>query len=156
VTGTIRPGPPLSGTLSEGEVRAIAPMDNEIYAGPIDGADLRGLFRDGVREVDAVPEVVLHVSGAQLRWERTEAECRLVAATVDGAPIDPERTYRVASEAYTFWAPGFPSISHQDASPVGHVQDALLQHVRDEGLPRETEGRMVAVSDAVDDALTLR
>lgn len=156
LVGSLRSGPPLSGAVTEGDLRATVPMDNEIYVGPIEGDDLRALFEDAVVEHGGVPEVTVHVSGVRLRWERTGAECRLVDATVGGEPVDPDRTYRVASEAYTFWAPDFPTLDHEPASPVGHVQDALLEFVRTAGLPTETDGRMVAVSDALaDDALSL-
>lgn len=156
LAGSLRSGPPLSGAVTEGDLRATVPMDNELYAGPVDGDDLRALFEDAVVEHEGVPEVTMHVSGARLRWERTTEDCRLVAAEVGEDPLDPDRTYRVASSAYTFWAPRFPTLDHELASPVGHVQDALLEYVREAGLPTETEGRMETVADELGSAaLTL-
>jgi len=156
LVGGGRAGPPLSGEVTEADLYATTPMNTEMYAGPVDGETLLSAFEDGVREREGVPELTFHVSGARLRWERTADECRLVEATVDGDPVDPEATYRLASEAYSFFAPAFPSLSPDSATPVGRRWDALRSHVREAGLRTETDGRMVAVSDALaDEALSL-
>lgn len=148
--GLLRAGPPLSGAVSEGDLRSIAPFENDVYVAPIDGAALRALFAERTRVRHDVPEVTVHVSGATLRWERTADSCRLRGASVDGEPIDPERTYRIASTSYPFYAPSFPQLDPDRATAVCGQGEAVVEYARSAGLPTGPEGRIVAEADALD------
>jgi 2',3'-cyclic-nucleotide 2'-phosphodiesterase (5'-nucleotidase family) len=150
--GLLRAGPPLSGAVTEGDLRSITPFQNEVLVAPIDGADLRALFADRTRVRHDVPEVTVHVSGASLRWERGPASCQLRAATVGGDPIGPEETYRIASTSYPFYASSFAQLDPAPATTVCDLGEAVVEYARAEGLSMGRDGRIVAEADALDGA----
>jgi 2',3'-cyclic-nucleotide 2'-phosphodiesterase (5'-nucleotidase family) len=146
----LRSGPPLSGDVTTGEVRATTPFDNEIHSTTLDGAELVALF-ECMADPDFLHvgvEVFGHVSGAHLSWERSAERLALVAVEVDGEQPDPSTNYSVVAPAFEFFSDLYPVLEGESIDEShGHQQDALVGYARDHGIDTETDGRMSVVVD---------
>ncbi len=139
--GALRTGPPLAGDVTVGDVAACCPFDGRVLEVELDGDAL-----GRVLEAAAVPHpgdrgwVRFHVSGMTVVWTEDED---LERAMVDGDPLDPDRTYRVATSAYVADIDGFGPID-RSAVVAEHAPQwrALVDHARDGGLDVETDGRI--------------
>jgi 2',3'-cyclic-nucleotide 2'-phosphodiesterase (5'-nucleotidase family) len=141
-------GGPRTGDPLEGEVRAmdlvsVVPFDNELVVGELPGERLRETFeelRPRARYPDAPPEYVGHVSGARLRW----ADGELADVRVGGDPLDPDRTYTVATDGYVFETDHILS-AFGDGDRIrtcGKQYDALVAYASEEDIAPEIEGRI--------------
>jgi 5'-nucleotidase len=103
-----------AGTLRREHLQDVMPFDNRTLLVEMTGEQLRTLFRigssggHGLLQVSAGSAYAFDAArtdgtdldgdGAVAEWERD----RLCAITVDGAPIDPARTYRVVTTDFLF------------------------------------------------------
>lgn len=86
------------GKITVGEVHMLLPFGNTIYTMDVSGADLKAALEYGVtRGGGAFP----YVAGAEYTADmnRPEGE-RIIKASVQGVPLDLQRTYRMATNAY--------------------------------------------------------
>ncbi|MDO4320494.1 MAG: bifunctional UDP-sugar hydrolase/5'-nucleotidase [Bacteroidales bacterium] len=94
--GGIRRGLP-KGTVTEGQLITMMPFNNRVQVIDIKGADilpaLQQMARVGGSGVSEGVEVVFTPRTA-------DTDAQIVSATLNGEPIDPERTYRVATIDY--------------------------------------------------------
>ena len=80
------------GTVRRGNIILISPFDNRLAIVQLKGSDLTALMQD-IAAVDG--EGVSH----EVRMTIT-SDGKLLDATISGQPIDPERTYRIATLDY--------------------------------------------------------
>jgi 2',3'-cyclic-nucleotide 2'-phosphodiesterase (5'-nucleotidase family) len=84
-----------AGKLTREDLYRLMPFENDVTAMDLSGADVRALIERHFTTVGA-----LDWSGLAVDVEPRGERYRLVAVTVGGAPLDPERTYRVATNSY--------------------------------------------------------
>ncbi|MFB6152376.1 MAG: 5'-nucleotidase C-terminal domain-containing protein [Haloarculaceae archaeon] len=141
--------PPVDGPVTRGEVASLCPFDGAVVECELDGAALADLLAEA-----AFPHpgdrgwVQFHVSGARVRW--TDAnEVRSVG--VGGDPLDPDRTYRVATAEYVVVVDDYPPLDW-DAAVAEHDPQwrGLVAHARDGGLGVDREGRIDRVAARAD------
>ncbi len=132
--GLLRAGPPLSGTVTVGDCRSLAPFDNEVHSTTLSGAELRRLLSDcpTVTDGDAVDA---HFSGATVTYRHGPGgEWTLHAASVGGDPLADDRSYTVAAPSIVFHADGFrPLAVDRIEATHGHQHDAVETYLREAG-----------------------
>lgn len=97
--GGLRRGLP-KGTVNEGQIITMMPFNNRVQVIDIKGKDLMDAFNvmaavDGNGVSDGVE--IVYVPGTE---ELSKKDAYVTSATLNGKPIDPERTYRVATIDY--------------------------------------------------------
>jgi 2',3'-cyclic-nucleotide 2'-phosphodiesterase (5'-nucleotidase family) len=144
--GSIRESDPLDGEVTVGDLVSLVPFENEVLAAEVTGADLLDAFRHAAAvhrgRVDP-PRWYGQFSNASVVWDQEAAALR--EARVDGAPVDPDRTYRLGTLDYVVRDGGmFESLDGSvPTERVGVVHDALVAHAREAGIPTAPEGRVV-------------
>ena len=138
------------GVLTRGDVLTILPFANTGATLRISGADLRAALENGVSQLPTLAGRFPQVSGLAFRFDPdAPAGARVLSVTVGGAPLDPARTYTLATnnflasggDAYEMFStteilvPG-------EAGPL--LSDLLVAALQREGriAPRE-EGRIL-------------
>lgn len=97
--GGLRRGLP-KGNITEGQVITMLPFNNHVQVIDIKGSDLAKAFDamalvDGNGVSDGVD--VVYIPGTD---EADKKDARVVSVTINGQPLDPDRTYRVATIDY--------------------------------------------------------
>ena len=141
--GSLREGARLEGTITAADVVSLAPFGDTVREVAVDGARLRAVL-DGA----AAPHpgdrgwVHAHVAGCRVRWN---ADGSLRAVSHDGAPIDDDASYRVATTGWVL-ATGAPFTELTPELVVAdheQIYEAALAHARDGGLKRAAcDGRL--------------
>ena len=142
--GSLRTGPPLSGDVTRAEVVSLCPFDSPVVECVLDGAALRAVLAEAAHPHPGDRGWVhFHTSGLRARW--TDAN-ELAGATVDGDPLDDDRTYRVATAEYVVVIDAFGPVD-RDAVAAEHDRQwqTLLAHAREGGLDVAREGRIERV-----------
>ena len=127
--GGIRRGLP-KGTVTEGQLITMMPFNNRVQVIDIKGADilpaLLQMARVGGSGVSKGVEVVFTP-------KTDSADATIVSATLNGEPIDPERTYRVATIDYMAKGGDYmPTLANhtQVASSRDELYKDLLTYLR--------------------------
>ncbi len=130
-SGGIRAGTPLSGTVTAADLVSVVPFREPVATIDLSGRDLRAVLaeRDG-GTVDGAPDD---------RWmgHATGVVRRDGTLHVGGAPIDPGRTYALATSAYLCYADDeFPTLTGRE--PVERTDrtqyEVLVDYARERGL----------------------
>ncbi len=127
------------GTVRRGDIILISPFDNRLAIVHLKGSDLLNLFRD----IAAV-----HGEGVsrEVRLVITK-DGKLIEAKVGGQPIDPERTYRIATLDYL--AEGndrLYSLKKAQRLDVSNLftRDCMMRYVKEHSpITSKFEGRIV-------------
>ncbi len=127
------------GTVRRGDIILISPFDNRLAIVHLKGSDLLNLFRD----IAAV-----HGEGVsrEVRLVITK-DGKLIEAKVGGQPIDPERTYRIATLDYL--AEGndrLYSLKQAQRLDVSNLftRDCMMRYVKEHSpITSKLEGRIV-------------
>lgn len=93
--GGIRTSLP-SGPVTRRDLFMLLPFDNHVETVVMEGAQLRELFRLSVEE----GRLPLEFSGATLKVREDGRDSELLEVRVGGAPLDPKRRYRVATNSF--------------------------------------------------------
>ncbi|WP_158056436.1 bifunctional metallophosphatase/5'-nucleotidase [Halorussus halophilus] len=141
--GGARTGGPLVGDVTAIDLVAIAPFDQALVVGELDGERLRETFEQlRLRELhaDAPAHYVGHVSGATLRWQDGD----LVDARVGGEALSADRTYTLATDSYLFETDHLlPAVGPADEiRSHGRHYEAFVEYARETGVAPEIEGRI--------------
>jgi 2',3'-cyclic-nucleotide 2'-phosphodiesterase (5'-nucleotidase family) len=145
-SGGVRDGPPLHGAVTVADLVSVVPFQEPVSVAELTGTELRAVL-EGAAESDlafAEPEWWhAHVSGATLEWDEDVHE--LAAVTVDGAPIDPDETYTLATNDYLFYsADEFPALAERHRVRTLDVQhEVLADYARQVGISPTVTGRIV-------------
>jgi 2',3'-cyclic-nucleotide 2'-phosphodiesterase (5'-nucleotidase family) len=114
VRGRLKPG-----AITARDVLGVAPFGNDMVGIRMTGAMLRGLLEDKLRGRGGG----LFVSGIRARFDLSRPDGdRIVDLEVGGAPLDPERTYLVATTSYL--AEGNSGLERLRAIPPGDIDAA--------------------------------
>jgi 2',3'-cyclic-nucleotide 2'-phosphodiesterase (5'-nucleotidase family) len=142
-SGGIREGPPLAGAVTRADLVSVVPFEEPVTVVELAGAELRAALAQcaGAAVDFGEPDWWHgHVSGARLRFVDDE----LVAARVDGEPLDPDRLYTVALADYLVHSDHeFPAVEPRHrAGEVGIQYEVLASYAADNGVAAEAEGRV--------------
>ncbi|MEZ3116343.1 5'-nucleotidase C-terminal domain-containing protein [Halobaculum sp. MBLA0147] len=148
--GSMRAGPPLSGTVDVGDVVSLAPFDDTVRELRLTGAELRQVLADcGTPHPGDRGWVHVHVAGLRVRWDETGAlrSVRLVddeSNAADAAsPLPETETYRVATQGAFVETDGYgPADSAHVVREDTEMLPALVRHAADGGLNVGVEGRI--------------
>jgi 2',3'-cyclic-nucleotide 2'-phosphodiesterase (5'-nucleotidase family) len=141
--GGIREGPALAGEVTVADLVSVVPFQEPVAVLEVDGAALRAALGEAGGDLPfGDPDWWhAHVSGATVTYDRERDE--LVAASVGGDPLDPDRTYTVASSAYVFGTEREFSTLTGRPVETGPVQyEVLAAFARECGLDPAVEGRV--------------
>lgn len=119
--------PDAAGAVSFGALYAVQPFGNRLVTETLTGADLKVVLEQGFARTSS-PEALTPSRGFAYTVDMTQPEGRRVTAmTLNGAPIDPARRYRVtASEFLANGGDGFTALSGKGDAAIGPVElDAL-------------------------------
>ncbi|MFC7098758.1 bifunctional metallophosphatase/5'-nucleotidase [Halobaculum marinum] len=151
--GGLRLGHDLAGEVTLADLLSVLPFEEPVVEVELTGAELLDAFRQMSAAVVDFGEDDWwhgHLSGAAIVWDDDAAE--LVSATVGGDPVDPDRTYRVATPEYILHSDHeFPAIDeHHRAGEYGIQHEVLAAYVREHGIDPRVEGRIRRVSGGED------
>ena len=144
-SGGIRDGPPLAGDVTVSDLVSVIPFEERVVEATVTGAELRAVLRESAAAVVDFGDPDWwhgHVSGVRLRWDADAA--RLVAARVDGDPIDPDATYTLATSAYLLHTDHeFPTLEERHRTDEAGLQyEVLAAYARAVGIDPVVEGRI--------------
>ena len=137
------------GELTREDIQRILPFNNILVKLTVSGLILRAALEHGVSQMDRVKGRFLQVSGLEVVVDPSFLPGhRIVAVTVGGVPLDPNRQYSVAVNDYMAQGgDGFDMLT--DAPRLVSVQfgprltDVVIQHVIDAGrISPEVTGRI--------------
>jgi len=144
-SGGIRPGEPLSGTVTRADAISLVPFEEPVVVASVTGRELRSILAEMAgAELDFGEDGWWHghVSNARVVYDTAAGGLR--EALVDGEPIDPDRRYAVATAEYLLHSDHeFPTLAERHRSREGPIQhEALAAYARETGIDPETEGRV--------------
>ncbi len=135
------------GPVAVGEIFTALPFDNTLVVLEVSGADIKAALE---RSVSAYPKELgafLQVSGLEFEFDPSRAAGeRVTAVTVAGAPLDPKRFYRVATN--DFMAAGGDGYDMLKGAKVVFssgelLRDVMASHIQSAGkVSPEVEGRI--------------
>ena len=154
--GGLRSGDPFEGTVTKADLISLIPFEEPVVLVGVTGEELHGVFREmAAPDVDFGKEDWWHghISNARVVWDEDAEE--LVEATVDGEPIDPEATYKIATSEYLLHSDHeFPTLEeHHRIGEDGIQHEVLHGYALEHGIDPEIEGRIRIVGDAVETAV---
>lgn len=138
-------------TISRRDVLSELPFGNHLVMLDIKGSGLRAAVENGLSRLPAAAGRFPHISGMKVEFDsRQPPGARVTAISVGGAPLDPSKTYRIATN--DFMARGGDGYaSFAELSPLVPLEDAPL--LADEvmiylngmpGVQSRVEGRLTA------------
>ncbi len=92
-----------AGSLTKRDVMSILPFENPVVKVEVPGAILRAALENGVSQVKELRESgrFPHVSGMEFEYDcRNPVGSRVVSITINGSPLEDERTYTLAATSY--------------------------------------------------------
>ncbi|WP_135366566.1 bifunctional metallophosphatase/5'-nucleotidase [Halosimplex halophilum] len=143
--GGFRRREPLSGDVTAFDLVRVVPYSSDLAVIRLGGERLRDALAGLAlaSAPDDLPEWHFgHVSGASVVWDDAAGELR--EARVDGAPVDPDGTYTLATtEFFAEIETLFPAIGPGDVvETLGPQYEAVVEYVREHGLEVGTDGRI--------------
>jgi 2',3'-cyclic-nucleotide 2'-phosphodiesterase (5'-nucleotidase family) len=143
-SGGIRTGPPISGSVTTGDLISLVPFEEPLVVAELSGSELRSVLR----EAAATPGFGqsewwhAHVSGIRLTHDHAADELRSV--TVNGDPLVEGNRYRIATSEFLVHT----DVEFQTLQPR-HVIERLdtqyrilIEHATIEGIDPSIEGRI--------------
>ena len=143
--------PAADGTVTFGQLYAVQPFANDLVTQTLSGAELKAVLEQGL---DANQPIQFlspsHGFSYSVDMARPEGQ-RVVAMTLDGAPIDPAKTYRVTTNS--FLANGgdsFSVLAGQRDAAIGITDIAALEAWLNSTTPRAAplEERVIDLNPA--------
>lgn len=141
-----------SGDITKGDVITVLPFGNYIVTMKVTGAEIKEALEVGAAGYPSAHGAFSHVGGAAYRIDASKpAGERVHSITVQGAPLDPNREYLLATndfmaaggDQYTMLADN-PVINHSAA-----LDEAVIAYLQARGtVAAQAEGRIVAETAA--------
>jgi 5'-nucleotidase/UDP-sugar diphosphatase len=142
---------PAGSTISRRDVQAELAFGNHLVTLDAKGRDIRHAIENGLSRLPAAAGRFPQVSGMRVEFDpRQPAGARVLGITVGGTPLDPDKTYRVATndfmargaDGYTSFADLEPLVPLEDA-PL--LSDEVMVYLRGMDAVRSTvDGRLTA------------
>jgi 2',3'-cyclic-nucleotide 2'-phosphodiesterase (5'-nucleotidase family) len=138
-------------TVTRRDVLAELPFGNRLVTIEVKGAALRQALENGLSRLPAAAGRFPQISGASVHYDPARpAGERIVSIAVGGAPLDPEQTYRVATndflarggDGYDTFAPAARLLPLDDTPLLAN--EVMVQLRRLGTLRTGVEGRIVA------------
>lgn len=144
-SGGIRPGEPLEGAITIGDLIGLVPFEEPVVTVRLRGDELREAFRQLSATVVNFGEDHWwhgHLSGASVVFDDDRGE--LLEARVAGDPIDDGSTYTLATPEYVLHSDQeFPAITQRHRADEHGIQhDVLAEYAREHGIDTELDGRI--------------
>lgn len=140
------------GDITKGNLIEVFPFGNSVVLIEVTGEKLLQAMEHGLRLFPEQNGGFPHISGGVLTFDASkEAGQRVVSLTIGGEEVDPQKTYKVATN--DFMAAGGDDYAMFADCPVllygGTLDEALIQHIQEKGvIEQEVEGRIVNVQEA--------
>ncbi len=163
--GGLRAGDPLAGDVAVGDLLSVLPFEEPVVAVELSGARLRRVVAqsDGADATFGDPDWWHgHFAGLSVHWDGTPGiddgsggsgdesdgdadDNRILSLTVDGEPVDPDGSYRLATTSFLLATDGeFPALSGVEPVATGPpAHEALVAYARETGIDPAIEGRIV-------------
>ena len=143
--GGIRAALP-EGKITKGDINDVAPFENKIVFFSLPGEKVLEAFQ---QMLDRGGECVSH----EVRI-RASKDRKLISATVNGEPVDPERIYRITTIDYVqqgnddLWAFKNGTDLHDEGNDAANSRNVILRYVEAQTaagrkIDAEVEGRIV-------------
>ena len=144
---------PAGAELTRKDIQTELPFGNVVVLLEVKGSDLLAALENGVSQVEAMAGRFPQVSGLRFAWNaKAPPGSRVKEASVAGAPLDPARTYRLATSDYLFGGgDGYASLTNAlaliDASGGRLIVSAVIDHVASLGgtIALAPDGRVARV-----------
>jgi 5'-nucleotidase / UDP-sugar diphosphatase len=151
--GGIRAGKvyPPGSPVTRRDVLAELPFGNHLVVVAVKGSDLRAAIENGLSRLPAIAGRFPQVSGMRIEYDPQQpAGSRVVSIAVGGAPLDPDRMYKLATNDFMArGGDGYTSLTHNapavppDDSP--RLSNEVMVYLREVGSVRTSvDGRMRA------------
>jgi 5'-nucleotidase len=131
-----------AGPVTYAEMYAVLPFDNNLVGLDLTGAQVKEMIESGVNNQGSE----IQVSGARFVCSLIKlAGRRVMEVTVGGAPLDLERTYRVATIDYLYTHPQYEDSLGQGTNVFygGLCLDAVVDYIKAHSpVEPQTEGRI--------------
>jgi 2',3'-cyclic-nucleotide 2'-phosphodiesterase (5'-nucleotidase family) len=139
--GGLREGRPLSGAVTAGEVASVTPFGGGVHVLEVSGEQVRALLERGFRP-DRDDGLVWHcdVSGMAVTYDAEAGE--VLSVTVDGAPLDADGTYTLATDAYVTYSDAWPVPLSASVDSFGRQFEVVADYAREVGVDVQLEGRI--------------
>jgi 2',3'-cyclic-nucleotide 2'-phosphodiesterase (5'-nucleotidase family) len=138
-------------SITRRDVLAELPFNNRLVTIDLSGRALRAALENGISLLPAAAGRFPQISGAAVEYDpRRPAGHRILSVKVGGAPLDPDRTYRIATndflarggDGYESFASAAPLLPIED-SPL--LVNEVMDYLRKLGTVRmQIEGRAIA------------
>lgn len=128
--------PAGGGPLTYGQLYAAQPFGNTLVVKTMTGAQIKAVLEQNLFTVQPAPRVLLPSANFRYRYDaRRPPGSRVVAMALDGAPIEPSRSYRVAMNSFLAGAgDGYTGFTEGTAPTGGGLDlDALESYVAGQG-----------------------
>jgi len=142
-SGGIREGHALEGTVTVADLISVVPFEEPVVIAAVTGSDLQILFEQARGQALGFGEPDwwhAHVSGATVALDGDA----VADVRVDGDPLDPDRTYTVATTDYLLYSDTeFPVLErdHRQAS-LDTQHRVLVDYAEATGITPAVEGRI--------------
>ena len=131
-----------AGPVTYAEMYAVLPFDNNLVGLDLTGAQVKEMIESGVNNQGSE----IQVSGARFVYSLNKsAGRRVMEVTVGSAPLDLERTYRVATIDYLYTHPQYEDSLGQGTNVFygGLCLDAVVDYIKAHSpVEPQTEGRI--------------
>ena len=120
------------GTILRRDLYNIFPFGNEVVTFQITGTELMALLLANVMAAEEESRGAIQISGASLIWREVMGAPEVVEIQVNGASLEPERLYTVATNTYVVdqAARYLAGAAPKDVRPTGQsVFDLADQHI---------------------------
>lgn len=147
-SGAIREGPPLAGTVTVGDLLELVPFPQPVVVVEVTGEELRETVAEAAgkhADPDETRAWHAHVSGLSVGWNAADERIEWLA--VDGSPVRPDATYRVATLLYVVVSDHlFRTVDERHrVESVGPHHEIIAAHARDRGFDGGSTGRVEIV-----------
>lgn len=145
-SGGLRTGTTLTDAVTVADVISLVPFDEPVAVATVTGRRLEAILSDsaGLELGFAEPDWWhAQVSGVTLEWDPDTH--RVAVRSVGGEPLDPDRTYRLATSEYLFHTDDeFPALRPADRTEQTDATqyDVLVEYARSNGIDPSLEGRI--------------
>ena len=155
--GGIRAGKiyPPGSPVTRRDVLAELPFGNHLVVVAVKGSDLRAAIENGLSRLPAIAGRFPQVSGMRVEYDpQRPAGSRVVSIAVGGAPLDPDRMYKVATndfmarggDGYTSLAHNKPAVPPDDSPRLSNEVMVYLREARRRAdRHRRTDARPIVV-----------
>ncbi len=120
--------PAADGALTFGDLFKVQPFDNPLLTQTMTGAELKAALEQGFDDTGPV-QALAPSAGFAYRFDRSRPSGdRIVAITLDGAPLDPSANYRVTTNLFlAMGGDSFRGFARRREAATGMVDAAALE-----------------------------